>query len=148
VSRGLRILGSAVVRRGEREGTIDLEIGADSWKSIGSGIVGGTLAMSAWKAHPVVAFLDGYELGSTAMDVRTGAIDKTEALRRLGRTAIATVATLLLPVPGLFGWLAGAIAAQVVIPDGDRTLVERARSIIAQAEDSTTAMVRQTEETI
>ncbi len=153
MGRGLHILGGATVRRDATDGTLTFEADA-SWKSVGAGIIGGAVALSFADKRPVLLALDGYELASTAMDLRTGAIDRTEAGRRIGRAALATAAVLFLPIPSVIAWIAGAVAANWMFPEDEDprayadAAVRRMMELGARAKDETVALVKQESEAV
>lgn len=102
--------------------TVDIHL--DGLMAMGAGVVGGVAGMAIFRNHPVLAFVDGYELAAAATDLGSGAIGSHEAMKRVARAAVATVASLFLPVLEPLGWLAGAVTAHALIKDGNETYVE------------------------
>jgi hypothetical protein len=82
--------------------------------ALGTGILGAVLIPK----HPVLAFLNGAALASNVHAVATGDRKLADAGKRMGRHIVATASSLALPKYPAIGYVAGAIAADMLI-DGE-----------------------------
>ena len=108
-----------------------------AWHAMGAAIVGGVVGLLMTREHPVVGFITGYDVGGTLADLRAGRLDREQATRVMGRSALAAVAATSLPVSPILGYIAGAIAGDMLLPHPteaeSHTVFDRARSYVASA---------------
>jgi hypothetical protein len=74
--------------------------------------------------HPVLAFLNGAALASNAHAVATGERTWKAAIKRMGRHVVATAGSFAMPKYPAFGYVAGAIAGDMLIDDEGGGIIE------------------------
>lgn len=108
-----------------------------AWHAMGAAIVGGVVGLLVTRDHPVVGFVTGYDVGGTLADLRAGRLDREQATRVMGRSALAAVAATSLPVSPVLGYVAGAIAGDMLLPHAteaeSHTVYDRARAYVVSA---------------
>ncbi len=89
-----------------------------SWGRAALAVAAGAVGAVAVPGHPVLAFLNAAALASNVHAVATKERTLRDAAKRMGRHVVATAGSLALPAyPGI-GYVAGAIAADLLI-DGE-----------------------------
>lgn len=88
--------------------------------AIGAGLVGALLI----RKHPVLAFLNAAALASNTHAVITNDRTVKGAIKRMGRHVVATAGSLALPKHPAMGYVAGAIAADLLIDDEGGGIIE------------------------
>lgn len=106
MTHGFDILGAEVIRRRLPAKRTLLALAA--------GAVGAVLV----KKHPVLAFLGSAAAASNVHAVVTGERTFKQAAQRMGRHVVATVGSLSVPKYPAMGYVAGAVAADLLI-DGE-----------------------------
>jgi hypothetical protein len=89
--------------------------------TLGRGVVAvaaGALGALAWPAHRTLGFLNAAALASNTHAVVTGDRSWKDGVKRMGRHIVASAGSLALPNHPAIGYVAGAIAADLLI-DGD-----------------------------
>jgi hypothetical protein len=89
--------------------------------SLSRGVVAlgaGALGALVFRRHPALAFLNAAALASNAHAVATGDRTTKDAIKRMGRHVVATAGSLALPSYPVIGYVAGAVAADLLI-DGE-----------------------------
>ena len=95
----------------------------------GAGVLGSLL----WTKHPVLGFLGASALGSNVFDVARGSERWQTAGRRLGKHVVAVAGSLAMPHHPMFGYIAGAVAGDLLI-DGDGSGVIESWARVATSE--------------
>jgi hypothetical protein len=81
-------------------------------------LVAGAIGAYFVPKHPVLAFLNAGALASNLHAVSAGERTKTDAIKRMGRHIVATAGALAMPSHPAIGYIAGAIAGDLLI-DGE-----------------------------
>jgi hypothetical protein len=89
-----------------------------SWTRSTVALAAGTVAALLWRKHPVLAFLGAAAVTSNAHAAAVGDRTWRGAMRKLGRHIVATAGSLALPTYPAIGYIAGAVAGDLLI-DGD-----------------------------
>jgi len=89
-----------------------------SWTRSAMAITAGAVAAVLVPTHPVLAFLDVAAAVSNAHAVAVGERTVKDAIKRMGRHVVATVGSLSVPKYPAMGYVAGAVAADLLI-DGE-----------------------------
>lgn len=87
-------------------------------------LVAGALGAVTVKKHPVLAFLGTAALASNAHAVAVGERSIKQAVQRLGRHVVATAGSLSVPKYPAMGYVAGAVAADMLIDGEGGGLIE------------------------
>lgn len=86
-------------------------------------LVAGVVGAFVGRKHPVLSFLGASATASNVHAVATGDRSVKNAARRLGRHVVATASSLTLPSHPVIGYMAGAVAADLLLNDEDGGLV-------------------------
>lgn len=89
-----------------------------------AGLAGGLAGGVLWRKHPVLGVLGGYALTSSVHDVATGERTLTQAGERVGQAVVATAGSLALPSHPAIGYVAAAIAANLLIDEEGTGLLQ------------------------
>jgi len=81
-------------------------------------LAAGALGAVLVPKHPVLAFMNGAALASNAHAVSTNERTVKDAIKRMGRHVVATAGSLAMPNHRAIGYVAGAVAADLLI-DGE-----------------------------
>jgi hypothetical protein len=84
----------------------------------------GTIAALAYPKHPVLLFLGTSALASNVHAVATGNRTWKEAARRIGRHIVAAAGSLALPSNPAVGYVAGAIAGDLLLDGSGGGIIE------------------------
>jgi hypothetical protein len=95
------------------------------WGRTALTLAAGTIGALVFRKHPVLAFIDAAALASNTHAVITG--DKTlkNAVRRMGCHVVATAGSLALPSYPAIGYVAGAIAGDLLLDGEGGGIVEQ-----------------------
>lgn len=95
-----------------------------SWGRVALALGAGVVGMTVFRRHPVLAFLDSAALASNVHAVATKKSSVKEAVQNMGKHAVATAGALALPIAPWLGYLAGAVAGDLLIDGEGGGLVE------------------------
>jgi hypothetical protein len=84
---------------------------------MGLSLIAGGLGAVLVRQHPVLAFIGFSAVAGNAHAVATGVSTWKKAAERLGQHAVATAGALALPKHPVIGYVAGAVAAELLIDD-------------------------------
>lgn len=82
--------------------------------ALGAGVFGALV----FRRHPALAFLNASALASNTHAVVTGERKWRDAVKRMGRHVVASAGSLAMPSYPVIGYVAGAVAADLLI-DGE-----------------------------
>jgi hypothetical protein len=88
--------------------------------ALGAGAVGAFV----FRKHPMLAFLDAAALASNVHAVSQGERGWKDAVRRMGRHVVATAGSLAMPAFPAIGYVAGAVAADLLIDGQGGGIIE------------------------
>lgn len=89
-----------------------------SWSSTAVSAGVGVLGALAWRRHPVLGFLGASALASNVHAVAAGDRGWKAAGKRMGKHLVAVAGALALPSHPAVGYVAGAVAGELLL-DGD-----------------------------
>ena len=95
-----------------------------SMKRLTIALATGALSAVLVPKHPMLAFLNGAALASNTLAVEEGERTWPEAIKRMGRHVVATAASLALPKYPAMGYVAGAVAADLLIDNEGGGIIE------------------------
>ncbi len=95
-----------------------------SWSRGAIALATGALGMILVPKHPVLAFLGTAAAASNAHAVITGDRTVKAAIKRMGRHVVATVGSLSVPKYPAMGYVAGAVAADLLIDNEGGGILE------------------------
>jgi len=87
-------------------------------------VAAGALGALVFRKHPALGFLNAAALASNVHAVATGEREGKDAVRRMGRHVVATAGSLALPGYPVIGYVAGAIAADLLIDGNGGGIIE------------------------
>ena len=114
--RGLDFLGGAQVAKPSRA---PMSLSGNA-VAIGAGAVGAIL----WRRHPVLGFLGASALASNAHALATNNRTLTDAGKRLGKHIVAVAGSLALPSHPAVGYVAGAVAGDLLLDGAGGGIIE------------------------
>jgi hypothetical protein len=97
---------------------------AVSWSRTLIALAAGVVGAVTVKKHPVIAFLGAAAVASNAHAVVKGDRTVKAAIKRMGRHVVATVGSLSVPKYPAMGYVAGAVAADLLIDDEGGGIIE------------------------
>ena len=112
------------------------------WHPLAASAAAGAFGALVWRSHPVLACLLGLSLGRNTYGVVVKERTWQEAVRKFGQHITATAGALALPKHPVVGYLAGAVAGDVLIDGkGGGLLDQWARSLKKDVPSTSTALV-------
>lgn len=100
-------------------------------------VIGGSIGLFAWRAHPILGLLTGIVVSHGIYDFYNQKATSQEVARDLGKHASAVGGALLFGAHPVLGYLAGAIAGQLVLGDKDRQQFEKLKQFLASKKTET-----------
>jgi hypothetical protein len=88
-----------------------------TWGRTTLALMSGVVGAIFFRKHPVLAFLNAGALASNIHAVATGDRSVKNAIKRMGRHLVSTAGSLALPNHPAMGYVAGAVAADLLIDD-------------------------------
>lgn len=86
-----------------------------SFKRLTVALGAGALGAVLWPRHPVLGFLNAAAVASNVLAVEEGERSWPQAIKRMGRHIVASAGSLALPAHPGIGYVAGAVAADMLI---------------------------------
>lgn len=107
-----------------------------SASSLAIAVGGGLIGCFAWRKHPVLGFMGGAALTANTHALIAGHRTWKDAATRVGQHVVATAGSLALPAHPAFGYVAAAVAADLLVDGKDGGIIEE-WAHHAGADDST-----------
>lgn len=95
-----------------------------SWTRTTVALLAGTVGAIVVKKHPVLAFLGLSAAASNTHAVLSGERTLKAAIKRMGRHVVATAGSLSVPKYPAMGYVAGAVAADLLIDEEGGGIIE------------------------
>jgi len=112
------------------------------WYPIAAAAIGGIAGAVLWRSHPILGHLGGWALGRNIYGLATKERTLPQVGRTLGSHAVATAASLSLPAYPVLGYIAGAVASDLLLNSDEGLKVTwRPRQVERSDEPPTTALV-------
>lgn len=122
------------------------ERSATKWRPLAAAAIGGIAGAVLWRSHPILGHLGGWALGRNIYGLATKERTLPQVGRALGSHAVATAASLSLPAYPVLGYIAGAVASDLLLSGDEsnfarRVYREERRQVEGHASSPTTALV-------
>lgn len=112
------------------------------WQPLVASLGGGVLGAVLWRKHWLLATLLGTAAGRNIYGVYVKERDWKDGVRNMGQHLTATAGALALPTHPLVGYLAGAVAGEVLIDGKGNGLLEQwGRALKQDVTTTSTALV-------